>query len=42
MMVKACDPVNPFVAKILPEDDPDLTAPDVQQPHIPCDAIVLE
>lgn len=42
MMVKACDPVNPFVGNILPEEDPDITVPDVEQPDIPCDEIVIE
>lgn len=42
MMVKTCDPVNPFVGNILPEEDPAITVPGVEQPDIPCDEIVIE
>lgn len=41
-MVKACDPVNPFVGNILLEEDPDIMVPDVEQPDIPSDEIVIE
>jgi len=37
MMVKACDPVDPFVGNILPEECPDITAPEIEQPDLPCD-----
>ncbi len=37
MMVKACDPVNPFVGNILLEEELD-----IEQSDIPCDEIVIE
>lgn len=37
MMVKACDPVDPFVGNILPEECLDITAPEIEQPDLPCD-----
>lgn len=42
MMVKACDPIDPFVDDILAKDDPDMVVPDIEQPDILCDEIVFE
>lgn len=41
-MVKACDPIDPFVDDILPKDDPDIIVPDVEESDISCDEIVIE
>ena len=29
--------VDPFVGNILPEECPDITAPEIEQPDLPCD-----
>lgn len=42
MMVKACDPVDPFVEDILPEDDSDIVIPDVEQPDISRDEVMIK
>lgn len=42
MMVKACDPVDPYVDDILPKEDPDMIVPDVERLDIICDEIVIE